>query len=242
MTPVVTLTSDFGEGSPYVAAMKAMLLSACPEATLVDVSHAVPAFDIDQGAFVLWAGTRHFAPGVVHLVVIDPGVGGERLPVAFSLDGSLYVGPDNGVFDLVCRRTSAEPDLVVELPRTGATSRTFEGRDVFAPAAGALAAGARLASLGTPLQRRPSGLPDSGPRIIWVDGFGNLITNLEKPVAGVRVRGSEVRRWGETFSGAPRGEPFLYRGSMGFIEIGVREARADLMLGAVAGTAIDPLS
>ncbi|HEX4212776.1 MAG TPA: SAM-dependent chlorinase/fluorinase [Candidatus Dormibacteraeota bacterium] len=239
--PIITLTSDFGEGSPYVAAMKAVLLSACPRATLVDVSHAVPPFDLDQGAFVLWAGTRHFAPGAVHLVVVDPGVGGERRPVAFSLEGSLYVGPDNGVFDLVCRRARTTPDAVVELRRTDATSRTFEGRDVFAPAAGALGAGGTLTSVGTVPHQSLAQLPDRGPRIIWVDAFGNLITNLEGRVAGLRVNGREVRTWGATFSDAPPGEPFLYRGSMDFIEIGVREARADALLGARAGMTIEPL-
>src|SRR5438270_12034985 len=85
--PLVTLTSDFGEGSPYVAAMKAVLLAGCPTATLVDVSHAVPPFDVVSGAFVLWAGTRHFGRGAVHLAVVDPGVGSARRAVAFGLGG-----------------------------------------------------------------------------------------------------------------------------------------------------------
>src|SRR5438445_8509540 len=99
--PLVTLTSDFGEGSPYVAAMKAVLLTDSPAATLVDVSHSVPPFDILSGAFVLWAGVRLFAPGAVHLAVVDPGVGSARRPVAFLLDGAFFVGPDNGLFGLV---------------------------------------------------------------------------------------------------------------------------------------------
>src|ERR1051325_9149583 len=99
--PLITLTSDFGEGSPYVAAMKARLLMGCPGATLVDVGHAVPAFDVLSGAFVLWAGTRDFPAGTVHLAVVDPGVGTRRRPVAIRVDGSWYVGPDNGLFGLV---------------------------------------------------------------------------------------------------------------------------------------------
>jgi S-adenosylmethionine hydrolase len=98
---LVTLTSDFGEGSPYVAAMKAVLLAGSPATTLVDVSHTVPPFDVVSGAFVLWAGARNFGPGAVHLAVVDPGVGTARRAVAFSLGGSFYVGPDNGLFGLV---------------------------------------------------------------------------------------------------------------------------------------------
>src|SRR5205807_1429684 len=90
--PLVTLTSDFGEGSPYVAAMKAIVLAGCPAAALVDVSHSVPAFDVVSGAFVLWAGAHHFGAQTVHLAVVDPGVGSARRAVAFSLEGSFYVG------------------------------------------------------------------------------------------------------------------------------------------------------
>jgi S-adenosyl-L-methionine hydrolase (adenosine-forming) len=225
-----------------VAAMKAVILAACPAATLVDVSHSVPAFDIEQGGFVLWAGTRHFAPGAVHLVVVDPGVGGRRRPVALSLGDSIYVGPDNGVFGLLGRRAGVTPDRVVELPRTATTSPTFEGRDVFAAAAGALAAGTPLERIGTAIDPVLVELPDRGPRIVWVDAFGNLVTSLERPVTGLRVNGREIRAQGRTFSDAPAGKPFLYMGSMGFVEIGVREARADVELGAQAGTLIEPLT
>src|SRR2546422_3197810 len=148
--PLVTLTSDFGEGSPYVAAMKAVILAGCPTAMLVDVSHAVPPFDTVSGAFVLWAGVRHFGPGAVHLAVVDPGVGSARRAVAFSLDGSFYTGPDNGLFGLVVSEavaSGAEPE-VVQLERPAEAAATFEGRDVFAPAAAALASGHPLPSLG----------------------------------------------------------------------------------------------
>ena len=221
--------------------MKARLLEGCPSATLVDVGHAVPPFDVLSGAFVLWAGTRHFARGAVHLAVVDPGVGGQRRPVAFELAGSWYVGPDNGLFGLVLGRASASPGPGIELDRPATASPTFEGRDVFAPAAAAIAAGRAPASLGRPLAGRLAGLPLESPAILWVDGFGNLVTSLEPPVAGLLINGREVRTSARTFSDAPPGTPFLYVGSMGFVEVGIREGRADERLGARSGTPVEAL-
>ena len=117
--PIITLTTDFGTGSPYMAAMKAVILGMAPDATLVDISHDVPPFDMAGGAFVLWLGTRHFQPGVVHVGVVDPGVGTERRPIAFALDGSFYVGPDNGLFDMVIR----ESEMVAAAGFEPATTR-----------------------------------------------------------------------------------------------------------------------
>ena len=239
---LITLTSDFGEGSPYIAAMKAQLLAHCPSATLIDVSHSVPAFDTLAGAFVLWAGTRHFQAGGVHLAVVDPGVGSARRPVAFRASGSWFVGPDNGVFSLVLAECGdGEPSEALELTRPEHASPTFEGRDVFAPAAGALAAGSPAARLGRRLTTPLLVLPLEEPRVLWVDGFGNLVTNLKPPLKGLRIRDREIHGLVRTFSDAPSGAPFLYVGSTGYVEIGVWKARADRVLDASAGTTIEPL-
>jgi S-adenosylmethionine hydrolase len=221
--------------------MKARLLGRCPDAVMVDVSHAVPPFDVVAGAFVLWAGTRHFAPGAVHLAVVDPGVGSSRRAVAFELAGSWYVGPDNGLFGLALSRAGVAPAVAIELRRPDGASPTFEGRDVFAPAAAALAAGAQPGSLGAPLDGALRPLPVDGPSVLWVDRFGNLLTSLEPPVAGLRVNGHEVRVAARTYSEAPPGTPFLYVGSEGFVEVAVREGRADERLGARPGTPVEPL-
>ena len=221
--------------------MKARLLSGCPGATLVDVSHTVPPYDVVAGAFVLWAGTRDFGPGAVHLAVVDPGVGSARRAVAFQLSGSWYVGPDNGLFGLVLSRSAAAPALAVTLRRPPGASPTFEGRDVFAPAAAALAAGRPPDSLGEPLAGALTALPVDGPAVLWVDRFGNLVTNLEPPVDGLRINGHEVETAARTFSEAPPGVPFLYVGSMGFVEVGIRRARADERLGAHAGSPVELL-
>jgi S-adenosylmethionine hydrolase len=237
---VITLTTDFGIGSPYVAAMKARLLAGCPDAVLVDVTHTVPPFAIIPGAFLLWAGTRDFRSGSVHLAVVDPGVGGARRPVALQLNGSWYVGPDNGIFGLVLEEFG-RPGLGVELRRPPGASATFEGRDVFAPAAAALAAGAPASALGAELEGEPVRFPRREPSVLWVDTFGNLITALKPPVAGVRVNGQDVRAAAPTYSEAPPDTPFFYIGSLGYIEVGVREARADQRLGASPGTPVEPL-
>jgi S-adenosylmethionine hydrolase len=237
--PLITLTSDFGEGSPYVAAMKARLLAGCPSATMVDIGHATPPFDVVSGAFVLWAGTRHFAPGAVHLAVVDPGVGGDRRAVAFRLAGSWYVGPDNGLFGMVLSEAGADPDQTLELRRPPGASPTFEGRDLFAPAAADLAAGRSVG--GVPLAGGLSKLPVAGPAVLWVDRFGNLVTSLRPPPVPLRLAGRAIRVTARTFSEAPPGEPFLYAGSMGFVEIGVREASAAERLGARAGDPVEIL-
>src|SRR3982074_2500045 len=163
--PLVTFTSDFGSGSPLVAAMKAMVLAGCPNAVLVDVSHEVPRFDVSAGAFMLFAGTRHFGADSVHMAVVDPGVGSPRRRLALRAGGLFYVGPDNGLFSIVIEEVGLQK--AVELaPRSGGAP-TFEGRDVFAPAAAALAAGVPLESLGHPTD--PPMMLDHKPRVLWID-------------------------------------------------------------------------
>jgi S-adenosylmethionine hydrolase len=238
--PLITLTTDFGTGSPYVAAMKGRLVAGCPGATLVDVSHSTQPFDIFAGAFVLWAGTREFPPGSVHLAVVDPGVGGNRRRVALQLGGSWYVGPDNGLFGFVLDHSDPVA-VALELNVPPGASATFEGRDVFAPAAAALAAGLTPSSLGVPLVGEPARLPPRPPSVLWVDRFGNLVTGLAPPVGGVRIGGRDVRVAARTYSEAPPRTPFFYVGSMGLIEVGVREGRADEMLGAGPGSPAEPL-
>jgi S-adenosylmethionine hydrolase len=238
--PLITLTTDFGIGSPYVAAMKGRLLAGCPGAVLVDVSHSIAPFDVFAGAFVLWAGTREFPAGSVHLAVVDPGVGGRRRRLALQLDGSWYVGPDNGLFGLVLDDSGAV-DAALELHAPVDASPTFEGRDVFAPAAAALAAGLPPSSIGLPLAGEPARLPGRPPSVLWVDNFGNLVTSLTPPLDGVRIRGHEIRASARTYSEAPPRTPFFYVGSMGLIEVGVREGRADELLGAGPGTLVEPL-
>jgi S-adenosylmethionine hydrolase len=220
--------------------MKAALLSECPSAQLVDVSHSVPPFAIEAGAFVLWAGTRHFGPGSVHLAVVDPGVGGARRRLAVRAGGKLYVAPDNGLLDIVLG--DADGFDAYELAPAEQAAPTFEGRDVFAPAAGQLAAGADPGELGERLDGSVLvRLPARAPHVVWVDAFGNLVLSVRPPARPLRIGGIEVAAVGRTFSEAPAGVPFCYVGSMGRLEVGVREGRADVALGATPGTAVEEL-
>ncbi len=234
--PLVTFTTDFGSGSPLVAAMKGVVLAGCPHAVLVDVSHEVPHFDVPAGAFMLFAGTRHFGAGSVHLVVVDPGVGSSRRRLAMRAGGRYYVGPDNGLFGIVIEEVGLQ--AAVELAPNPGGAPTFEGRDVFAPAAAALASGVPLESLGHETNP-PKMLDDRSPRVLWADGFGNLVTNLKPPVRRMRIHNHDITASATTYAEARANEPFVYVGSMGYLEIGVREERADRWLGARPGMPIE---
>ena len=218
--------------------MKAIVLSGCPQAVLVDVSHEVPRFDVFAGAFMLFAGTRHFPGGSVHLAVVDPGVGSSRRRLALRAGGRFYIGPDNGLFGIVIDEVGLQE--VVELAPRPEGAPTFEGRDVFAPAAAALASGVPLDSLG-PATDPPRALDNSSPRILWVDGFGNIVTNLKPPVRPMRIHSHYITAAAKTYWEARPNEPFVYVGSMGYLEIAVREQRADRMLGARAGMPVELL-
>jgi S-adenosyl-L-methionine hydrolase (adenosine-forming) len=216
--------------------MKAMVLAGCPNATLVDVSHEVPRFDVSAGAFMLFAGTRHFGAESVHLAVVDPGVGSPRRRLAIRAGGRFYVGPDNGLFAIVIEEVGLED--AVELASRPHGAPTFEGRDVFAPAAAALASGIPLSSLGPPTDP-PKMLEDGSPRVLWADGFGNLVTNLKPPARRMRIHNHEITATATTYAEGRPNEPFVYVGSMGYLEVAVREARADKLLGARPGMKVE---
>jgi S-adenosylmethionine hydrolase len=216
--------------------MKAMVLAGCPHAVLVDVSHEVPRFDVSAGAFMLFAGTRHFPGGSVHLAVVDPGVGSSRRRLIVQAGGRFYIGPDNGLFAIVIDEVGLQ--RTIELAPRPHGAPTFEGRDVFAPAAAALASGVPLESLGPPTDP-PMVLPDTGPRVLWVDGFGNLVTNLKPPARRMRIHNHDITATATTYSEGRPNEPFVYVGSMGYLEVAVRETRADKLLGARPGMKVE---
>ena len=216
--------------------MKAMVLAGCPNAVLVDVSHEVPRFDVSAGAFMLFAGTRHFGADSVHLAVVDPGVGSPRRRLAIRAGGRYYVGPDNGLFAIVIEEVGLQE--AVELAPRPHGAPTFEGRDVFAPAAAALASGIPLSSLGPPTDP-PKMLDDASPRVLWADGFGNLVTNLKPPARRMRIHNHDITATATTYADGRVNEPFVYVGSMGYLEVAVREARADKLLGARPGMKVE---
>src|SRR5919198_3406452 len=153
--PLITLLTDFGTTDSYVAEMKAVLYNGAPQATLVDVTHSVPPGDVRAAAYVLARTWHRFPPGTTHLAVVDPGVGSARAALALAAGGHWFVGPNNGLFTSVLKHSEVE---IVALPTPAAASPTFHGRDLFAPAAAAIASGAALHAIGEAFQGTPERL------------------------------------------------------------------------------------
>ncbi len=243
MSRIVTLLTDFGTADSYVGEVKGVLASLAPEAVVVDLAHDIPAGDVAAASFVLGRAWRTFPRGTVHLAVVDPGVGTERRALAAQVAGHGFVAPDNGLLSDVFAAADAR---VVRLPIPEGASRTFHGRDVFAPAAARLVRGAALADLGTPVSDlvhlpphrvRAEGADVIG-QVIHVDRFGTLVTNLPgqaiAPGTTLRVGGHTVPV-AATFADAARGSPLAFVGSGGTVEIAVRDGRADQVLGVGRG-------
>ncbi len=242
---LITLLTDFGTSDSYVAEVKGVLSSAAPGVALVDVTHAVAPGDVRAAAYLLSRTWHRFPPGTVHLAVVDPGVGTTRAAIALSAGGHAFVGPDNGLFTFVLDHPAAR---IVSLPTPSEASATFHGRDLFAPAAAALATGATIASLGASLTDPPARLVYSEPHyegksvvgeVLYVDRFGTLVTNLTTELvpsyASVEVEGLEVGPLRRTFGDVSTGGLLAYVGSGGQVEIAVRDGSAARRLGMGVG-------
>jgi hypothetical protein len=255
--PIIALLTDFGLRDHYAGTMKGVALGICPEATLVDISHEVPAHDILTGALELAASYRYFPPRTVFLVVVDPGVGSSRRGIAAEAGDYRFVAPDNGVLTIAFG--DAPPGRVVELtdPRYALpdVSRTFEGRDRFAPAAAWLARGIELTALGRPagaLQRieipRPSVTAGGiDGEVLRVDRFGNLITNIDRrtieaigslDALTIAIGSRQVPTIVSTYAEARPGELCALFGSSDCLEIAANGASAATQIAAGRGAAV----
>lgn len=210
-TGIVSLITDFGQKDPFVGIMKGVMLSINPELTLVDISHEITPHDVIEAALTLKLSYRYFPEGTVHLVVVDPGVGGERIPLAAEASEYFFVGPDNGVLAPVLEETNAQKKIVSPTEERyfrPEVSQTFHGRDIFGPVAAWLTRGVALAELGyeifnyQKLSIPRSGLNKDGDlegEVIFNDQFGNLITNILKSdldeFAVRRGRSSGITKW-----------------------------------------------
>lgn len=242
--PLITLLTDFGTADGYVAEMKGVLLSAAPTAQLVDLTHDIQPQDVDAARLTIARCWRRFPPTTVHLVVVDPGVGSARRGIAVQSERRFLVGPDNGVLSPALVVPGAH---VVALPLPPDASPTFHGRDVFAPAAAALARGQPFDSLGTALQdpvirRTPEAIrqPDGWLRgeVILIDRFGNAVTNLLGVHAGqVRIGHREIPVAG-TYADVHVGDVVALVGSSGLVEIAVRDGNAAALLGLQRGATV----
>ncbi len=240
----MTLTSDFGTRDGYVGAMKGEILSRAPDATLVDITHEIPRHDVAAGAYALATALPLFRPGTIHIAVVDPGVGGDREEVICVAGGRLIVAPDNGLLDLLALGPIRAYAIENDAFRRPSVSTTFHGRDVFAAAAGALAAGMAPASAGSEVTlagHLAAELPPSS--IIHIDIFGNLVSNLrcEQLARGggyAVISGVEVPFAG-TYGDVEVGELLAYCGSANTVEIAVREGNAAERLNIDRGDSID---
>jgi S-adenosylmethionine hydrolase len=238
---MIVLFTDFGLDGPYTGQVKAVLHRTAPGVPVIDLFADAPAAKPKPAAYLLAAYGAWFPPGTVLLAVVDPGVGGARAAVIVEADGRWYVGPDNGLFELVTRR--ADRARTWEIPgRPAAISASFHGRDVFAPAAGRLASGIlpaeppRHGELG-----RHRAWPDDLPEIVYVDHYGNAITGLRAAQLPNLTRLSASGRvfdHARTFSDVPEGEAFWYENSNGLAEIAVNTGRADAALGIAVGSPV----
>jgi S-adenosyl-L-methionine hydrolase (adenosine-forming) len=256
--PLITLTTDFGTGSPYVAAMKGVLLALNPAARLLDLGHEIPPQDVRHAAFFLASALPYFPTSALHVVVVDPGVGSERAILYVAVGGQRLLVPDNGCWTLL-EQGSPTPPRVRRLaePRfwRPTVSATFHGRDIFAPAAAHLSLGAPPEELGPPAadwvrldSRPPTRTPDGVTgEVIFVDRFGNLITNIPGEALGppngrdvqVTVGDAEVPRRVRAYAEAEPGALVALLSSVGLVEVAVAQGSAAWRLHAGAGTAVE---
>ena len=257
--PLATLLTDFGTRDPYVAQMKGVLLSICPGAQVVDITHEVAPQEVLEGAFILAQAAWCFPKGTVHVAVVDPGVGGDRKVLAARIDGQYFLAPDNGLLSFAAANRSLEELVAVRnvdfLPPPGAPM-TFHGRDVFAPLAGHILNGLDIRRLGPqPQTYKLLDLAEPGldgddlvGQVIYIDRFGNLISNIPAATVshqwpnldGLRLTcaGRDAGTLQGTYSFVPPGEPLAVFNSMGLVEVAVNLGLARDHFNAAIGSEI----
>jgi len=240
MSNIITLLTDFGSRDYYAGVMKGVILGINPDAVIVDITHEIRKYHIYEAAFKLRSYYGYFPEGTIHVAVVDPGVGGPRVPLAAEAGGYYFVGPDNGIFSTVLE--SVDNPTVVEIAKTEFmlenVSRTFHGRDIFAPAAAHLSKGVSIRDLGGVLQK-PVSLNVPMPTakgdeivgvVLYADSFGNLVSNIpgnmvmpDKVVYAGKYRVGPVR---SSYGDVAKGDLLAIIGSSGLLEISVNRGSA----------------
>jgi hypothetical protein len=249
----ITLTTDFGMGDWFVGTMKAVILGIHPWANVVDITHEIPPGDIRAGAFALMASCRYFPKGTVHLAVVDPGVGSQRRAIAVRTANRFFVGPDNGVLSWALALERIETIRLLENREyfLEPVSRTFHGRDIFAPVAAYLSRGLSAPRLGPelndyvrlpwPQTTQQRGLVQG--EIVHIDRFGNTITNIEaalvscETVAACEAMGERKLRCplADFYGAVPLNRPVAVTGSSGLLEIAINGGSAARQFGLKIG-------
>jgi S-adenosylmethionine hydrolase len=257
--PIITLTTDYGTNDHLVGTLKGVILKINPDVTIVDITHQITAYDLLDGALAIGAAYEYFPPKTVHIVIVDPGVGTERRPLLVSAQNQYFIAPDNGVLSVIFERE--QQNLVVRHANAEhyylqPVSKTFHGRDIFAPVAAWLTKGWQTPSMGEEIEDykrfalpRPKAQNGVVKGIVMrVDSFGNLVTNfrledlpetaLNDGALKLQVGTHPVGKLVETFALGPAGEPVAYLGSSGYLEIAVNKANASRTLGLGRGTPV----
>lgn len=232
---MIVLFTDFGVTGPYVGQMKAVLAREAPAIPVIDLMHDAPTFDPKASAYLLAALTGPFPADAVFLCVVDPGVGSSRAPVIARAGGRRFVGPDNGLFEMVMRRS---PDAAMERIdwRPERISASFHGRDLFAPVAARLARGYDVAS--SPAESDPRDWPDDLAAVVYIDAYGNAMTGLRAtsvPDDATFMVGGRRLTKARTFSDRREETPFWYENSLGLVEFAANRAAAAALLGLSVG-------
>lgn len=256
--PIITLTTDYGTGDHLVGVLKGVILKINPDVTIVDITHEVTPFDLLDGALAIASAYAYFPPRTIHVVIVDPGVGTERRPLLVSGQNQYFIAPDNGVLSGVFEKEQnfLVRHLTSEHYFLQPVSKTFHGRDVFAPVAAWLSKNWQPGSMGdeiTDFKRFALPKPkeaDGGLKgvILKVDSFGNLMTNFraedlpteasEKGEVKLQLGTYAVTRLVPTFASGNAGEAIAFVGSSGYVEIGVNKGNASKTLGIGRGAAV----
>ena len=259
--PIITFTSDFGRREPYVGAVHGAILSVCPKARIVDISHEIPPHEILEGAFTLLGAYSCFPAHTVHLVVVDPGVGSKRRGIVVCTNRYRFVGPDNGIFSMIYQREEVGKVISIESEAyfRKPVSPTFHGRDIFGPVAAQLACGTDVSDFGPEVRdyqqidlpsTHKTGETSLEGAILHIDRFGNAITSIspkdlrsllpgETRPRSFAVGGQEITAHYRYYAEADRDEVFFLQGSSGYYEIAAQGKSAAFLLNLAVGARVE---
>lgn len=251
---IVTLTTDFGQAGGYVGAVKGVLLGIAPQVKIVDITHQISPFNILEGALVLNSFYRFFPRGTIHLVVVDPGVGGKRKGILVRTDDYFFVGPDNGLFSLIYEKERIRE--IVNLTNSkyflGKPSSTFHARDIFVSVSAYLSLGVKPEEFGPPAEecfklKLPQPVKKKNRltgEIVYIDNFGNLVTNIEANSIAkakriqIRIKNRKINHLNSFYEQEKKGKFLALIGSSNFLEIAVSQGSAQKLLKAETGDKI----